>query len=87
MSSAADYFRSHAIEAARKARRMEHGRMRNKQRIVASVYRLLARSAEGRSLPVIGEVTPRYAMSGDFGTTQVRKALTRRRNANADFSF
>jgi hypothetical protein len=86
MSSAADYFRSHAIEAARKARGMEHGRMRNKQRIVARVYRLLARSAEGRSLP-IGEVTPRYAMSGDFGTTQVRKALTRRRNANADFSF
>jgi hypothetical protein len=44
MSDAVDYFRSHAVEAARKARRMEHGRMRNKQRIVARVYRLLARA-------------------------------------------
>jgi hypothetical protein len=61
VSSAVDYFLSHAIEAARKARRMQHGRLRNKQRTVARVYRLLARSADGANLRAVaeGELTPR----------------------------
>jgi hypothetical protein len=45
MSDAADYFRMHAVEAVRKARRMAHGRMRNKQRVVARIYRQLAKAA------------------------------------------
>jgi hypothetical protein len=45
--SDADYFRSHAIEALRKARRMAQGRVRNKQRIVARVYHQLAKAAAG----------------------------------------
>jgi hypothetical protein len=47
MSDAVDYFRAHAVEAVRKARRMAHGRMRNKQRIVARVYHQLAKTAAG----------------------------------------
>jgi hypothetical protein len=45
--SDADYFRFHAIEAVRKARRMAQGHVRNKQRIVARVYHQLAKAAAG----------------------------------------
>lgn len=45
MSDAADYFLAHARSALRKARRMERGAWRNRQRLVARVYHLLAREA------------------------------------------
>ena len=45
MSDAYDYFLSHAIEAARKARKLPRGRIRDKQRTVARVYHLLAKEA------------------------------------------
>jgi phosphoribosylformimino-5-aminoimidazole carboxamide ribonucleotide (ProFAR) isomerase len=45
MSDAADYFLAHARSAVRKARRMERGAWRNRQRRVARVYHLLAKQA------------------------------------------
>jgi hypothetical protein len=45
MSDAADYFLAHARSAVRKARRMERGAWRNRQRLVARVYHLLAKEA------------------------------------------
>jgi hypothetical protein len=45
MSDACDYFQAHAVEAARKARRLPFGRMKQKQRTVARIYHLLAREA------------------------------------------
>jgi len=45
MSDAYDYFRAHAIAATRKARALPCGRDKNKQRVVARVYHLLAREA------------------------------------------
>lgn len=45
MSDACDYFQAHAVEAARKARRLPFGRAKQKQRTVARIYHLLAREA------------------------------------------
>jgi hypothetical protein len=45
MSDATDYFLAHARSAVRKARRMERGPWRNRQRRVARVYHLLAKEA------------------------------------------
>jgi len=45
MSDAYDYFREHAIAAARKARGLPPGRTKQKQRTVARVYHLFAREA------------------------------------------
>jgi hypothetical protein len=45
MTDAADYFMDHAKVAARKARAMERGRWRDRQRRVARVYHLLAKCA------------------------------------------
>ena len=45
MSDAYDYFRAHAIAAVRKARALPFGRDKNKQRVVARVYHLLAKEA------------------------------------------
>jgi hypothetical protein len=45
MSDAADYFMSHAVSATLKARAMPRGRLRDKQRVVARVYHLLAKEA------------------------------------------
>jgi hypothetical protein len=66
MSDALDYFRSHAVEAVRKARRMAHGRMRNKQRIVARVYHQLAKAAYGKNPDVIDDF--KAVASRGFGT-------------------
>jgi hypothetical protein len=43
MSDAADYFLAHARSAVWKARHMERGAWRNRQRRVAQVYHLLAK--------------------------------------------
>ena len=52
MSDAKDYFLDHARSAARKARRMERGAWRDRQRLVARVYHQLAKqAAEG---PMLG---------------------------------
>jgi len=45
MSDAYDYFKAHAIAATQKARALPFGRDKNKQRVVARVYHLLAREA------------------------------------------
>lgn len=45
MSDAFDYFLDHARSATRKARTMERGAWRNRQRRVARVYHLLAKQA------------------------------------------
>jgi hypothetical protein len=45
MSDAYHYFQAHAIEAVRKARALPFGRTKQKQRVVARVYHLLARKA------------------------------------------
>ncbi len=45
MSDAADYFLAHARSATRKARQMQRGAWRNRQRTVARVYHLLAKEA------------------------------------------
>ena len=46
MSDITDYFLAHARQATRKARRMRHGTVnRNRQRVVARVYHLLAKEA------------------------------------------
>jgi len=45
MSDAYDYFRAHAIAAARKARALPSGRSKQKQRTVARVYHLLSKEA------------------------------------------
>ncbi|MEK9278151.1 MULTISPECIES: hypothetical protein [unclassified Bradyrhizobium] len=45
MSDAYDYFRAHAIAAARKARSLPPGRTKQKQRTVARVYHLLSKEA------------------------------------------
>jgi len=41
MSDSYDYFRSHAVEAVRKARALPPSRAKLKQRVVARVYHLL----------------------------------------------
>ena len=46
MSDAAGSFMDHARAAARKARGMERGTWRDRQRRVARVYHLLAKQAE-----------------------------------------
>jgi hypothetical protein len=43
MSDTYDYFHAHAVEAVRKARSMPPSRMKQKQRVVARVYHLLAK--------------------------------------------
>jgi hypothetical protein len=48
MSDAHHYFQAHAVEAVRKARAMRFGRMKQKQRMVARVYHLLAKEAAFR---------------------------------------
>jgi hypothetical protein len=48
MSDAFDYFMSHAIEAARKARAMPSSHWKRKQRTVARVYHLLAKESAYR---------------------------------------
>lgn len=48
MSDAYDYFRAHAVAAAHKARALPSGRAKEKQRIVARVYHLLARESAYR---------------------------------------
>ena len=45
MSDAYDYFKAHAIAATQKARALPFGRDKDKQRVVARVYHLLAREA------------------------------------------
>jgi hypothetical protein len=45
MSDAYDYFRAHAISATQKARAMPLGPDKDKQRVVARVYHLLAKEA------------------------------------------
>lgn len=45
MSDAYDYFREHAVAAARKARQLPPGRPKQKQRTVARVYHLLSKEA------------------------------------------
>jgi hypothetical protein len=45
MSDAYDYFKAHAIAATQKARALPFGRDKQKQRVVARVYHLLAREA------------------------------------------
>ena len=45
MSDVADYFMNHAKLAVRKARGMERGAWRDRQRRVARVYHLLAKRA------------------------------------------
>jgi hypothetical protein len=45
MSDAYDYFKAHAIAATRRARALPLGRDKQKQRVVARVYHLLAREA------------------------------------------
>lgn len=45
MSDAYDYFREHAVAAARKARALPPGRPKQKQRTVARVYHLLSKEA------------------------------------------
>jgi hypothetical protein len=45
MSDAYDYFKAHAIAATHKARALPFGRDKQKQRVVARVYHLLAREA------------------------------------------
>jgi hypothetical protein len=45
VSDAYDYFKAHAITATRKARALPFGRDKQKQRVVARVYHLLAREA------------------------------------------
>ena len=45
MSDAYDYFREHAIAAARKARALPPGRPKQKLRTVARVYHLLSKEA------------------------------------------
>lgn len=45
MSDAHHYFPAHAVEAVRKARATPLGRMKQKQRVVARVYHLLAKEA------------------------------------------
>src|SRR5690349_20031024 len=46
MSDAYDYFKAHAIAATQKARALPFGRDKQKQRVVARAYHLLAREAE-----------------------------------------
>ena len=49
MSDAYDYFKAHAVAAVHKARALPFGsRDKNKQRVVARVYHLLAREAAYR---------------------------------------
>jgi len=45
MSDAYDYFKAHAIAATQRARALPCGRDKQKQRVVARVYHLLAREA------------------------------------------
>jgi hypothetical protein len=45
MTDAADYFMDHARDAVQKARRMQRGAWRDRQRRVARVYHLLAKRA------------------------------------------
>jgi len=45
MSDAYDYFKAHAMAATRKARALPFGRDKQKQRVVARAYHLLAREA------------------------------------------
>jgi hypothetical protein len=45
MSDAYDYFKAHAITATQKARALPFGRDKQRQRVVARVYHLLAREA------------------------------------------
>jgi hypothetical protein len=56
MSDAHDYFMSHAIAAAQKARAMPSSHLKRKQRIVARVYHLLAKeSAYASNVHHIGD--------------------------------
>ena len=48
MSDAYHYFQAHALEAVRKARALPSGRTKQKQRVVARVYHLLAKEAAFR---------------------------------------
>jgi hypothetical protein len=45
MSDAYDYFKAHAVAATQRARALPFGRDKQKQRVVARVYHLLAREA------------------------------------------
>jgi hypothetical protein len=45
MSDAYDYFKAHAITATQKARALPFGNDKQKQRVVARIYHLLAREA------------------------------------------
>jgi hypothetical protein len=45
MSDAYDYFMSHAVAAAQKARAMPSSQLKRKQRTVARVYHLLAKES------------------------------------------
>jgi hypothetical protein len=49
MTDVATYFLQHARDAVRKARAMQRGAWRNRQRRVARVYHLMARQAGRRS--------------------------------------
>ena len=48
MSDAYHYFHAYAVRAARKARTLPLGRTRQKQRVVARIYHLLAKEAAFR---------------------------------------
>jgi predicted solute-binding protein len=68
MSDAVKYFRSHAVEAALKARRMARGRIRDKQRMVARMYHLIANhlliTAADHGNSAVSEVLERAKPSG-----------------------
>ena len=71
MSDAYDYFRAHAIAAMRKARALPFGSDKNKQRVVARVYHLLAKEAA---------YTPNLHHLDDFrATRQLERRINRSR--------
>ncbi len=58
MSDTSDYFVSHAVDALRRAETTTDGPSRLKQRIVAEVYRLLARNAICEDIDRLRDLKP-----------------------------